>query len=99
MKLFIFDANADWSYCGGAVLIIANSFENCQKLMRKKEEDENKRTNTVPDGSVQKYSEYDDYALYETIEEAADKQGWTLFAQFPVAETEERILLHSYQYA
>jgi len=46
MKLFIFEPSKDWDYCGGAIIITANSFEEVKTKFQNedrrfyKEEDE-----------------------------------------------------------
>ena len=34
MKVWVFEVNRDWDYCGGAVVIVAESIAQCQELFK-----------------------------------------------------------------
>ena len=86
-QLFIFRPHKDWEYCGGALVICANSFEGCQQLVNSFVEENEMR--------------FQEFILVRN--DSDSKQGvdcWVLERVYLVANNyKEEIVLHNWNEA
>ncbi len=101
MKIWIFEPYS-WDYCGGALVIVAESVAQCQELMNAAAEAENAasiKQSPPPKGTTRKPD-------YQTLHEHEPSKKtriicnhWLLTHTLETTETEARILVENWNYS
>ena len=86
MKIYIFKPSKSWLYCGGAIVILANSFRSAKDFLIL---DDDSRAKKEP-------------VVYKTEDENThqDTEDWILDSEFEVVgEDTERVVLNNWNWA
>lgn len=106
MKIWIFDVSPGWDYCGGAIVVIAESLGNAINLLldyKDSDGDECLKGHSfyssveVIPKLEKRYYTHELTEFFYTKDEGWDE--WVLKDSFDVNETKEQVVLVSYNYA
>ena len=91
MKIFLFRPR--WDYCGGGIVVIANTVEEAWALARQEEEKEKE----IPGRS---WKEYDrEVRVLTNHDYIADVGTWQVVDSFDVSEKTPRVVLFDWNHA